>query len=181
MSLKSGIPLSTCSSTVRESPPMTAVVPLAIANSVTRRCTSITGYFAEIVPSSASDAVPDSTHPFCDEIVGTIDTLMSPLVPMRGVTSSDMPQLKNASFANIILSSPGIAAICMSRSRESPPEFVVRFAAILTFGYFVVMSTVAFFPDETMILGLENMRASWLPSSAERITYICEKSSVPLK
>ena len=69
----------------------------------------------------------------------------------------------------------------MSRSRESPPEFVVRFAAILTFGYFVVMSTVALRPDETMIFGLENMRASWLPSSADRTTYIWEKSSVPLK
>ena len=128
-----------------------------------------------------ADSVPDSTQPFCDEIVGTIETLIRPLVPILGVTSSDMPQLKNASFANIILSSPGIAAICMSRSSESPPEFVVRFAAILTFGYFVVMSTVALRPDETMIFGFENIRASSLPSSAERTMYIWEKSSVPLK
>ena len=58
----------------------------------------------------------------------------------------------------------------MSRSSESPPEFVVRFAEILTFGYFVVMSTVAFLPEETMIFGFENVRASSDDSSARRIT-----------
>ena len=47
MSRRYGMPLSNCSSVVRERPPMTAVVPSAIAKSVTSRCTSITGYFAE--------------------------------------------------------------------------------------------------------------------------------------
>ena len=41
-----GMPLSICVSTVRERPPITAVVPLAMLNAVTRRCTSMIGYLA---------------------------------------------------------------------------------------------------------------------------------------
>ena len=130
----------------------------------------MTGYLADIVPESDSSVVPETTQSEREEIVGTICTLMSPFVEMRGVTSSEMPQLKNASFANIILSSPGICVICMSRSSESPPEFVVRFADILTLGYFVVMSTVAFLPDDTMIFGFENVLASSEDSSARSMT-----------
>ena len=116
-----------------------------------------------------SDA-PADTQSVRLEIVGTIETLMRPFVLMRGVTSSSMPQLKKASFANMNLSSPGIAAMFIDRSRESlPPPDVVRFAEIVTFGYFSVMSTFAFLPDETMIFGLENVRASSLFSSACRM------------
>ena len=96
--------------------------------------------------------------------------LMRPFVDTRGVTSSEMPQLKNDSFANILLSSPGISAICMSRSSELLSPFTVRFAEILIFGYFVVMSTVALRPEETMIFGFENVRASSEDSSSRRMT-----------
>jgi len=107
---------------------------------------------------------------------------MRPFVPTRGVTSSWMPHEKNASFANMNLSSPGMAAICMSRSSESDPlPDVVRLAEIFTFGYFSVMSTTAFLPDETMMRGFEKVLASSADSSARRTTDISEKSSVPLK
>ena len=79
------------------------------------------------------------------------------------------------------LSSPGIAIICMARSSDSAFPFSVRFAETSTFGYFVVISTVAFFPDETMIFGLENTRASSVDSSARSVRYISLKLSVPLK
>ena len=42
---------------------MTAVEPLARLNSVTRRCTSMTGYRVDTEPDSFSDVVPVSTHP----------------------------------------------------------------------------------------------------------------------
>ena len=106
---------------------------------------------------------------------------MVPFVPTRGVTSSCMPQLKNASLANMNLSSPGISAIFMSRSSESELLFEVRFAATVTFGYLVVMSTVAFLPLATMIRGLENIRESFSRSRALSTRYISEKSNVPLK
>ena len=114
-------------------------------------------------------------------MVGTMDTLIIPFVPIRGKTSSEIPQLKNASRANMNLSSPGIAAICMSRSMEFTPFEVVRLELMKTFGYFVVISTVAFLPDETMILGLEKMRASSVACKARSVSDISEKSSVPVK
>ena len=102
--------------------------------------------------------------------MGTISTWMRPSAPTRGVTSSEMPHEKKASLANIILSSPGIALIFMSRSTEVELSLIVFLTAIVTFGYFVVMSTVALRPEATMIFGFENMRASSLDSSARRIT-----------
>ena len=106
---------------------------------------------------------------------------MMPFVDTRGVTSSEMPQLKNASFANIILSSPGIASRLDAMSSDVEALASVRFAEILTFGYFVVMSTVAFLPDETMIFGFENVFESSVASNAFSVSAICEKFSVPLK
>ena len=114
-------------------------------------------------------------------MVGTIDTLIIPFVSMRGVTSSEMPQLKNDSFANMSLSSPGIAAMFMLRSSASELLPDVRFAEIVTLGYFSVMSTVAFLPFATMIFGLEKMRASPLESSALRTSDMSENCSVPEK
>ena len=64
---------------------------------------------------------------------------------------------------------------------EVEPLASVRFAATLTLGYFVVMSTSAFLPEETMIFGLENVFASSVASSARRVSDISEKFSVPLK
>ena len=153
--------------------------------SVTRRCTSRTGYFDEYVPAlfavvvvSPAAAVTQSVRL---EMVGTIDTLMSPLLLTRGVTSSEMPQLKNASLANMSFSSPGISAMFMLRSRESELPPVVRLAEIWTLGYFSVMSTMAFLPFETMIFGLEKMRASPLVSSALRTSDMSENCNVPEK
>ena len=132
---------------------------------------------ADVVVSPA----PAVTQSVQLEIVGTIATLMSPFELTRGVTSSEMPQLKKASFANIILSSPGTAAMFMLRSRASELPLVVRLAEIWTLGYFSVMSTVAFFPLATMIFGLEKMRASPLESSALRTSDMSENCSVPEK
>ena len=161
---------------------MTAVVPLARLNSLIKRWTLITGYFAEIVPlESESPLVPVSTQLSREEIVGTIETLMSPLVPIRGVTSSEIPHEKNASFANINLSSPGIASIFEAISIEVEPLASVRFAETLTFGYFFVISTMAFLPDETIILGLEKVLVSSVASRARKVSAICEKLRVPLK
>ena len=115
------------------------------------------------------------------DIVGTIDTLMSPLELTRGVTSSEMPQLKNASLANMSFSSPGMTAMFMLRSRESELPPVVRLAEIVTLGYFSVMSTVAFLPFATMIFGLEKMRASPLESSALKTRDMSENCNVPEK
>ena len=66
-------------------------------------------------------------------------------------------------------------------SSDVEPLASVLFAATLMFGYFVVMSTTAFLPDETMIFGFENVRASSVASSAFSVRAICEKFSVPLK
>ena len=157
------------------------MVPLARLNSVTSRCTWISGYFDEMVPESSSELVPVITQSLSEEMVGTIETLMRPLVPTRGVTSSEMPQLKNASFANINLSSPGIASRFEAMSSEVDPLASVRLAATFTFGYLVVMSTVAFFPEETMIFGLEKVLTSSVLSRALRVSDISEKFRVPLK
>ena len=131
----------------------------------------MTGYLDEIVPSSPPD--PVSTQSSRDEIVGTIETLISPFVPMRGVTSKEIPQLKKASLANIILSSPGIDVIsaAMSSDVALPPESE-RLAETFTFGYFVVMSTIAFLPLDTMIFGFEKVFASSVASSALSVSDI---------
>ena len=158
---------------------MTAVVPSLMEKSVTRRCTSMTGYLAEYDPAlffvvlSFVSLAPAVTQSVWLDIVGTMETFMTPFVPTRGVTSSCMPQLKNASLEewNGYL----IALV------ESELLFEVRLAATVTLGYLVVMSTVAFLPLATIMRGLENMRESFSRSRALRTRYISEKFSVPLK
>ena len=65
-------------------------------------------------------------------MVGTIVTFMRPFVRMRGRTLRETPQLKNASWANISLSCPGISASLMSVSSVLLPPLMTRLALNVT-------------------------------------------------
>ena len=161
MSLRYGMPPSTSFSIVLDRPPITAVCPSLSVNSVTMRCMSIIGNSGAGISSLSEDSA--LTYSFKLLIVGTMDTFMSPFVITRGCTFSVTPQLKNASCANMRLSRPGISVIRESTSSVLFEPLRTRLALSVTFGRFVVMSTMASLPLVTITFGFEKVLKSWLP------------------
>ena len=103
---------------------------------------------------------------------------MNPFVCTRGVTSSMTPKLKK-SLSLKSSSSPPSGAICVSTSSVLTPSSSTRFAASRTYGLFIVMSTCAFLPLETITFGFANVLIPAFSSNAYRRSDISVELSVP--